>query len=79
MHKFSLLLTALSIYIHGKYNSQHATCQELEKILYSQVISHYLSYRALKYEDDKRNSNWEAMKNTLAHREETLPRQLRRG
>lgn len=79
VHKFSLLLTALSIYIHWEYNSQHATCQELEKILYPQMISHYLSYRAFKYKDDKRNSNWETMKNTLAHREEMLPGQLRRG
>lgn len=46
-HKFS---PAFSVAIHWEYNSQHVTCQELEKILYSQMISHYLSYRALKYE-----------------------------
>lgn len=73
VHKFSLLITALLVCIHWEYNSQHATCQEFEKILYSQMISHYLLHRALKDEDDKRKSSWESMKSTLTHREERYP------
>ena len=71
-------LTSSSVYIHWEYNSQHVTCQELEKILYSQMISHYLSYRALKCEDGNKKSNWGSMKNTLPHREGMLPWQLRK-
>lgn len=39
----------------------------------AQVISHYLSQKALKCEDGEEKSNWESVNNIQAHREGALP------